>query len=81
MKSLIDDVALNHVAIVITGHKQDVEIRIDLAQMVHQHGTAHSWHHHIHQEKIRSARETLEGLNRDLRTSRPDNFIAFFRED
>ena len=69
MKSLLDDVALDHVAIVISGHKQDVEIRVDLAQVIHQHRTAHSRHHDIGQEKIRPVSETLKGLDRQVRTS------------
>jgi len=81
MKSFIDNVALDHVTIIVSGHEQDVEIRGDLAQVVHQHGTAHSWHHHVDQEKIRPVSETLKGLDRQVRTSRRSDFITFFCEN
>jgi len=81
MKSFIHDIALYHVPIVITGHKQDLEIGVDLAQVVHQHGTAHPRHHHIHQKKIRPASETFKRLNRDFRTSCRGDLIAFFCQD
>ena len=45
-------------------------------KLVDQHGPAHSWHHHIGQEKIGVVRHFIEGFDRAIRATRPDNVIA-----
>ena len=80
-KSLVEDVALDHVAIVVAGHKQDVEVRLDLAEALHQHWTAHARHHDVHNGEIRAMSETVKCLHRTVRILRCGYLVAFFRKD
>jgi hypothetical protein len=75
-ETFLDNVTLYDLAVVVTGHEENLQVRLLCEKPVDQHGPAHSWHHDIGQEKIGAVRHSIEGLDGAIRATRPDNFIT-----
>jgi hypothetical protein len=49
-KSLFHHVALNNLAVVITGHEEHAQMGFDREQVVDEHGAAHAGHYYVRQD-------------------------------
>ena len=63
IESLLHHVLLNHLAVIVAGHEQNVDIGRQRAQPVNQHRPAHSGHNNVRQNQIRWLRHPFKDAN------------------
>jgi hypothetical protein len=80
-ESLFNHVPLHDLTIVVTGHEQHPEIRLQRQQAIDQHRSTDARHDDVRQNQIGPPRHSAERLNGKIGTRSHRNFVAMFREN